>query len=560
MKVLRIGLLTLILPLGVSCTSTAPVGIAGTASVSGQVSASATFQAARVYAKNLDKNMLYMVYTNKGAYRAINLLPGSYEFWVKKKGFETTPAKSVRLQVGDAVDLDFALSIAPVQAATLGHNSARFGGVVTADIPLVPYDELYPAGPGRDIAERTCMVCHGENFLPSKPMATPAWDAMIGLMMDPQMRAGPQLIEGNAVGTLNAEERQTLAEYLGEHFGAESERKALKIDVDIPIDEDALSTAMIIEYFLPEGRGAHDPAIDLEGNVWYSDGVKPTRISKLDPRTGKFTEYDLPDPDSYPEGLIVDSYGYVIWCEPGGGVIGRMDPKTGKMDRFAHGVPGGRAHTPVEDEDGDIWFSMIIGNRIGKWDRETEEITVWEVPTPNSFPYGIVVKDSRVWFAEFFGGKVGMFDEDSKTFTEYPTLVQPSTIRRVSIDSSGSTLWYGVYNQGKLGKIDIRTGEQTEYDLAPRAAPYDVWPDPMDKVWASDGVLGGVLIRFDPDTDEMTYYPVPRPTDMPKLDISREGAVWYTTRSNPEVALGVLWPDVNKMTGYAANQRVKFTR
>jgi streptogramin lyase len=62
------------------------------------------------------------------------------------------------------------------------------------------------------------------------------------------------------------------------------------------------------------------------------------------------------------------------------------------------------------------------------------------------------------------------------------------------------------------------------------------------------------LIRFDPETEELTYYPVPRRTDMPKLDISREGAIWYTTRSNPEVALGVLWADVNKMTEFAANR------
>ena len=41
---------------------------------------------------------------------------------------------------------------------------------------------------------------------------------------------------------------------------------------------------------------------------------------------------------------------------------------------------------------------------------------------------------------------------------------------------------------------------------------------------------------------------------MPKLDITREGAIWYATRSNPEMALGVLWPDVSKMKTYAANR------
>jgi len=375
-------------------------------------------------------------------------------------------------------------------------------------------------------------------------MTAEQWDAIIGWKMRPEkvlIRVTPQ-------------ERTMLAEYLGKHFGLDSDTRALKLEVEIPLDEDALSTAMFIEYFLPEGRQAHDPGIDLEGNVWYSDRTIPTRIGKLDPRTASFTQYDLPVPDSYPEGLMVDARGLVFWCEPPGGVLGRLDPRTGKIDRFPHGVPYGRAHTPVADENEDVWFSMIVGNRIGKWDRETEKIQVWEVPTPVTLPYGIVVRDGRVWFAEHFGVGVGMFDSKTERFTEYPTLVQPASLRRVGMNSAGTTVWYGVFDQSKLGKLDVKTGEQVEYDLLPETGPYGVWLDPDDVVWASDGQLGGELIRFDPDTEKTTYYPVPRRTDMPKLDISREGAIWYATRSNPEVALGVLWPDVSKMTGFAANR------
>ncbi|MBI2823012.1 MAG: hypothetical protein HYX74_12385 [Acidobacteria bacterium] len=532
----------------------AAAGIAGTGSLAGTVTAVKPFKAARVHAKNLDKNMLYMVYTHGGQYRAINLLPGNYEVWAEKKGFAAAAPRKTQIKAGDSLKFDFSLKEAPPEPMTLGHNSARYGGEIGKDVPIVPYDELYPPGPGRAIAERTCMVCHGENFLPTKHWTLDEWDAAIGMMIDPNTRQGPALVAGNAVGTVTPQERKTLAEYLSVNFGPKSQTRALKINVDIPVDEDALSKAMFIEYFLPKGRRAHDPGIDPEGNVWYSDGAVPTRIGKLDPRTAEFTQYDLPDPRSYPEGLMVDPKGYVWWCEPGGGVLGRFDPRGGKMERFPHGVPGGRAHTPVMDENEDVWFSMIIGNRIGKWDRKTEKITVWEIPTPNSFPYGIVTRNGRVWFAEFFGGKVGMFDSKTERFTEYPSLAQPAAIRRVGIDSKAATVWYGVFNRGKLGKIDVKTGEPVEHDILPHVAPYDVWPDPQDQVWASDGALGGMLIRFDPQTKKFTFYPTPRRTDMPKLDISREGAIWYTTRSNPEVALGVLWPDVSKMTTYAANR------
>ena len=299
MKTTLFALLALVVAVQLSCAP-APTtgGLAGTATLSGEVSATVAFKAAQVYAKNIDKRMLYMVYSSKGRYRAINLLPGNYEIWVEKRGFAPVQAKQLRLQAGDRMELDFPLSVADEEPMTLGHRSARYGGVIGKDTPLVPYEQLNPAGPGRVLAERTCMVCHGENFLPTHQMNTEEWDAVIGLMMDPNMRAGPQIIEGNAVGTITAEQRRALAEYLSLHFGPDSERRALKIEVDIPLDEDALANAMIIEYFLPEGRKAHDPAIDSEGNVWYSDGAVPTRIGKLDPRTAEFTQYDLPEPNS----------------------------------------------------------------------------------------------------------------------------------------------------------------------------------------------------------------------------------------------------------------------
>ena len=41
-----------------------------------------------------------------------------------------------------------------------------------AQAEALPYDQVYPAGPGRDVLERTCMVCHGEDFVSSTP---PTW-------------------------------------------------------------------------------------------------------------------------------------------------------------------------------------------------------------------------------------------------------------------------------------------------------------------------------------------------------------------------------------------------
>ena len=44
------------------------------------------------------------------------------------------------------------------------------------------------------------------------------------------------------------------------------------------------------------GRAAHDVAVDKGGSVWFADDATPERtLGKLDPRTGKITEYMLAD-------------------------------------------------------------------------------------------------------------------------------------------------------------------------------------------------------------------------------------------------------------------------
>jgi len=63
--------------------------VPGTGMLTGEVTAPSAFQAARVYAKNLDKDILYMVYTGGGHYQTVAMLPGIYEIWVEKPGFDS---------------------------------------------------------------------------------------------------------------------------------------------------------------------------------------------------------------------------------------------------------------------------------------------------------------------------------------------------------------------------------------------------------------------------------------------------------------------------------------
>ncbi|MEQ1761300.1 MAG: carboxypeptidase-like regulatory domain-containing protein, partial [Vicinamibacterales bacterium] len=67
----------------------------GLGSITGTVTAPSAFKAARVYLRNTDKNIMYMVYTSAGAFRAVAMLPGNYELTVKGRGLESAAQKLV---------------------------------------------------------------------------------------------------------------------------------------------------------------------------------------------------------------------------------------------------------------------------------------------------------------------------------------------------------------------------------------------------------------------------------------------------------------------------------
>jgi virginiamycin B lyase len=533
-------------------------GLPGMAALSGTVQAPRAFKAAQVHLMNAEKNVLFMVYTSNGRYRAVNLFPGTYEVTVRARGLGAAPQK-ITLAAGARETLNLTLR----ESAAQGVRQGEFGFTTQrpGEVTLVSYDELYPKEPGRPLLEKQCMYCHGKSFFPSKQYHETQWNHFIDVMMDGGGMRGALI----PAGTLSPQDRATIVAYLGKHFGPGSPKRGLKADTDFPVDEAALGKAMYVEYYLPldakidagnKQRRTQEPHFDPDGNVWYTDRSVPNRIGRVDPRTAEFRDFMMPDPKADPHGLTVDRNGHVFWAETAGFSLGRLDPKTGSITRYPMDSTGrskGRGHTPVVDSKDNVWFTVIVGDMIGKWDRQTGKSTVWKVPTQGAAPYGLTLdKDENVWFAEFRRCKIGKFDPRTEKFTEYAALTQPCTIRRLGSDSTG-TIWYGGFNNGKLGRIDPATGKIVEYDV-PMAfsEPYDVWPDREDKIWISDGGQGGALIRFDPKTEKFTYYPTPQITDQPKLAITREGAIWYTPRSSSKAATGVLYPDVSKITTLGA--------
>jgi virginiamycin B lyase len=529
--------------------------LAGLGSISGSVHAPKDFKAAKVFAHNIDKDVTYMVFTDAGRYSAVALFPGNYEVTVAKNGFSSEDVEKVKVTPGGAATADLTLqegAYRPIQQARPATLRSE---------PLFAYDDLYPPAPGRQIVERTCMRCHGPDFLPNHQWDADQWNAAIDLMQSTALNSNPpgRISPSSVPEGISPQERQTLVDYLVKNFGPESTRRGLAIP-EAPVDEKALSKAEFIEYHVPplangHDRRFHDEHLSANGDVWYTD-ANGLQIGKMDPRTASWTDYPLPDAKYRGHGLVQDAGGD-IWVS-GHTAFVRVDSKTGAMKLYPYHPNGERpdhGNTPIIDSRQNIWTTLMWTNEIAKWDRQTGEVSRFTVPTGYSAPYGMVIdKKDNLWIAEWFACKIARFDTGDRTFTEFTPPTKPCNIRRVFVDHAGM-VWYALDSRGKIGVLDPATGKMTEYDEpVPFGFPYDIQEDSENNLWIADSGQGGGLYKFEPRLRKFTYFPAVQRTDMPKISISKADAIWYTTRGGDAktMSLGALYPDKSKLKTLAA--------
>src|SRR5712691_4263829 len=579
-------------------TATVP----GTASVSGTVESIAPYSAAQVFVRNTDKRMLYMVYTNATRFRAVALFPGNYEISAATKDLKSDVQK-VTIKAGESpkVTLTFKQPAAVAERAIVNANEGETQGTARIRIEA-SYDEIYPPGPGRDIAERTCMICHGENFLSTQPATVGTWNLRLDRMQGRNLfdKAAASYAEGLLSFRASAlrfsrEDRETLVKYLAKNLGPDKAPRAVRVDKEMPVDEAKLGKAEYIEYYLtpdPPGQGIHAPEFskltggftgrragqdvrfDQDGNVWLTDRGYPHRLVKLDPRTGEQKSFMLPNGSiNGIHEVNIDRSGNIWLAEHGGQTpsavkhLLRFNPKTEKFEEQIPLDPDNVvrstnkwAQSIAFDSKDNIYVGWIMGGAISKYDRQTKKVTVFPVPTHNAIVYGVIAdRNDNIWMALWDSGNIAKFDTTTNEWTIFTPPTYPGHVRRLNVDAQNN-IWFGIWAAGnraaKLDKLDQTTGRITEYTVPRRNAnPYDVAQDPEGNIWSADvGGTAASLWKFNPRDQTFTLYPKPQKTaDTPKIQITKDGAIWYSPRGSLDApAFGVLYPDMDKITTLGA--------
>jgi streptogramin lyase len=309
-------------------------------------------------------------------------------------------------------------------------------------------------------------------------------------------------------------------------------------------------------YDLPRADSApHDEERDAQGNVWISD-FQSAILSKLDPKTGKVTEYPIPIQKpvdkGFPTGglqIAIDKQGNIWEGTMGQAQAVRFDPKTEKMDVWP--APdwntGDTRVTMIdpnfESVDGKVWVNeagVAPGNTNFQLDPKTGQWTRVTLPpgAPPAYAYDIVADQQN----DAYG--MGMTNDniwktDAKTLATsyYQIPSKGAGGRRGHIDSQNRLWWAEFYGNG-LAMFDPKDQKITEWKVpTPYVDPYDAQFDDKTYMWAG-GMASDLIERLNTKTGEFTEYLLPNETNIRHVDVQKDGdlsSLWISDQHNGKI-------------------------
>lgn len=459
------------------------------------------------------------------------LEPGHYAVKIRAGGYDLDSPTAVDIPAGKSVTADIKLRKAANLASELTNSD---------------WLNSFPGTPEQKASVQGCTHCHTlERIVRSHHDADEFMDVLermshhtpesFPLMVQPD---GPGRIGAGEMGGDQAAQqranREKQAHYLASLNLSAVEQWPYPLKI-APRPTGSATQVVITEYDLPKRtRQPHDVIVDKEGTVWYASFGEPV-LGKLDPKTGKTTEYPIPvlKPGHINGNLDLeldeDQNIWIAMTFQAG--IAKFDRKTAefRIYKLPPDMDGDyREFTFVAANhskvDGKVWINDSGTYTILRLDVNTGKFEVFEPfpqPRPNIYEVTSDAQNDAV-FNVMGRQDIGMVDAKTGKVSIYPLPTQRSAPRRGTVDEQGR-LWFGENRANKIGMFDTKTHEVQEWAVpVPFYMPYDVTADKYGDAWAVTEFSDSVL-RFDPKTGVFTNYLMPRETNMRRAFVDDSG-------------------------------------
>lgn len=180
-----------------------------------------------------------------------------------------------------------------------------------------------------------------------------------------------------------------------------------------------------------------------------------------------------------------------------------------------------------------VWFTMLRGNALGRMDATTRQVTLYELPTPDSRPAGLdVAPNGEIWIVAG-NGRLVRFTPSTETFTEIVYSNEMAGAQRgITLRYQNERdIWFTLPDAGAVGNYNsvterflrIPTGDPLPTGLA---------IDPSGSIWVTS-IGSGRVGRYTPTTVSVwIWYGTPSPSSRPAslvlFDQGGERQLWVT--------------------------------
>lgn len=253
-------------------------------------------------------------------------------------------------------------------------------------------------------------------------------------------------------------------------------------------------------------------------------------------------EFLTPTPDSSPTDLAFDREGNLWFTEINGNKIGKLIPSKAKpgtsegVFEFPLPKPNSKPHNIIVARDGMVWFSEMAGNRVGSLNPATGEIKEFSVPTPNSEPHHLAEgAKGEIWIAEFETNKIARLNPGTGKFIEIKVNEgHPHDLIFTKNDlwySQGGKFWAQIFFN-KIGRLRLSTGKLHEIAIpTKKSVPHGLTTEGDSKIWFTELFANKIAsLDFSTDPPVILEYLVPgerkRPHDL--VVDEKRGWVWFT--------------------------------
>jgi virginiamycin B lyase len=241
-------------------------------------------------------------------------------------------------------------------------------------------------------------------------------------------------------------------------------------------------------------------------------------------------EWDVPTKGAHPHDPAVAPDGSLWFTEQMVSKLGRLDPATGAFKEYPLKGPNDGPHGLVADRDDNIWYTGNFAAHIGKLNPRTGEVTQYKMPNEKAEDPHTPVFDSQgiLWFTVQVGNMVGRLDPKSGNvqLKEVPT--KDARPYGIQINSKGVP-FFCEFGANKMASVDPNTLQITEYPLPRNARPRRMAISADDQVYFTD-YEGGNLGRLDPQSGAVKMWSSPGGSGSNPygIVIPPDGMVWYS--------------------------------